>query len=98
MLRHKLDGAAVNRINGFLRDGFACRVFVADLGHGHKPLVCQHGFNHLTRAGATRHHQFVLFNLNQKALRLQVSHNLFARHKAVQAAVFFGRIVIDGRI
>jgi hypothetical protein len=55
------------------------------LGHGHEPLVGQHGLDHLAGAGAARHHQLVLLGLDQQALRLQVGHHRLAGHEAVQA-------------
>ena len=52
----------------------------------------------MPRAGAARHHEFVLFGLNQCALLLQVFHHGFTRYKAVHAAVGFGGFVVDGGI
>ena len=98
LLGHKLHRTAVYSVNGFLRDGLAGRVFVADFIHRDKPLVGEHGLNDLAGAGAARHHQLVFFDLDQKALGFQVGNDLLARHKAVQAAVFFGGVVIDGRV
>lgn len=40
----------------------------------------------------------MLLHLDQQAQRLEVGHDGLARHEAVQAAVFFGRVVVDGRV
>ena len=63
--------------------------------HRNKPLVGEHGLNHLAGAGAARHHEFVLFDFHQEAAGLQVGYHLFAGHKAVQALVGNGGAVVD---
>ena len=40
----------------------------------------------------------MFLDLDQKPLRLKVGHHSLASHEAVQTAVFFGRVVVDGRI
>jgi hypothetical protein len=90
--------AALHRVDGLLRDRLAGGVLLADLGHGHEPLVGEHGLDHLAGAGAARHHQLVLLGLDQQALRFQVGHDLLAGDEAVQAAVGGGRVVVDLRV
>ena len=71
---------------------------MASLGHGHEPLVGQHRLDHRTGAGAARHHELVLLGLDQQAQRLQVGHDRLAGIEAVEAAVLFRRVVVDGGV
>ena len=66
VLRHKFHFARLHRVNRFLRDAFAGGVLRADLVHGDKPLVGQHGLDHLAGAGANRQHHFVRFDLQHQ--------------------------------
>ena len=79
-----------------MRDAFARGIACAHLAHGDKPLVGQHGLDHLAGAGANRHHELVLFHFDQGADGFEVGHHGLARHEAVHAPVFGGCVVVDG--
>ena len=85
LLGEELDLAGCHRLDRAL--GNAAPV-LARLVHRDKPLVGQHRLDHLAGALATRHHQLVLFYLDQQAQRIEIGDDLFARHEAIQAAVF----------
>ena len=95
VLRYESHFARLHSVDGFLGNGFAGSVLVTHLGHGHKPLVGQHGFDHLAGAGANRQHQLVRFDLQQKALRVQIGQQRLAGHKPVQALVGQWSVVVD---
>ena len=65
-------GAALNRIDRLGRDALTRGVVVGDAGHGHEPLVGQHGLDHLACSGANREHEFVRLDLDQKTLCFQI--------------------------
>ena len=99
VLGHELHLARLHGGDGLVGDrGAAGVVFIALGGHGDEPLVRQHGFDHLAGAGAARHHELVLLGLDQQAGGFEVGHDLFAGDETVQAAVFFGRVVVDGGV
>ena len=95
VLGHKAHVAGLHGVNGFLGDGLTCGILWADFVHGHKPLVGEHGLDHLAGAGASRHHQFVLLHFHQQSQRVQVFDDLFAGSKAVHANVGSGCIAVD---
>ena len=95
VLWHKLHFARLHRINGFLRNAFACGVLRADVVHGHKPLVGQHGFHHLAGASANRQHHFVRFDLQHQTHGFQVGIDGFARNKSVHPLVSSRAVLVD---
>ena len=99
VFRHELHLAAGDRVDGLLRDGLACgvaRAFLGHLVHGEKPLVGQHRLDHLPGAGADGHHQLVFFRLDQQAQGFQIGHDGLAGGEAIQSPVFFRCVVVDG--
>ena len=95
---HETHLATLHSVDGFLGDALTGGILITDLVHGHKPLIGQHGLNHLTGARATRHHELVLFNFNQQAQGLQVGHDLFAGLEAIHAPVGLWCFLVDGGI
>ncbi len=95
VLGHEAHLARAHHVDRLLRDRLAVG---AGLGHGHVPLVGQHRLDDGAGARAARHHQLVLLGLDQEAQRVEVGHHGLARHEAVEAAVFLGRVVVDGRV
>ena len=77
------DFTCLYRVDGFLRDAFACGVLFADFVHGHKPLVGEHGFHNLSGARASWDHQFVFFDFNHEPQCFKVFDNLFACGKSI---------------
>ncbi len=96
VLGHELHLARLHRRNRLVGDGGAAGVFLVALGlHGDKPLVGEHGLDDLAGAGAARHHELVLFGLDQQAGGFQVGDHGLAGHKAVHAVVLLGCVVVD---
>ena len=95
VLRHEAHGAGLHRVDRLLRDRFAGGIAGADLVHRDKPLVGQHRLDDLAGAGAARHHQLVLLDLDQQAQRVQVFDDLPARVKAVHALVHRRSLFVD---
>jgi len=87
VLGHELDFAAAHRLDGLFGNRLALG---ARLGHGHEPLVGQHGLDHLAGAGAARHHQLVLLDLDQQAVCVQLGDQVLAGLEPVQVAVGLG--------
>ena len=83
VLGNKLHFARLHCINGFLRNAFATGVMWADFIHGDKPLVGQHGFNHLAGAGANGQHQFVRLDFQHQTHVVQILVVRFACGKPV---------------
>ena len=98
LLGHKLHLALFHGINGFLSDAFSRCVAFGHFGHGHKPLVGQHGFNYHAGSVAFGHHQFVGFDFTKQAQFFKVSHNLLACDKTIHAHVFCRGVLCNGRI
>ena len=92
---HKFHFARLHCVNRFLRDTFSGGVFVADLVHGHKPLVRQHGLYHLAGTGANRKHHFVRFDFQHQTLGFQIAVYCLARVKAVQTLVGRWAVFVD---
>ena len=95
VLGHKLHLARLHRVNRFLRDAFAGGVLRADLVHGDKPLVGQHGFHHLAGAGTNGQHHFVRLDLQHQTHGFQVGVDSFARNKTIQALVGGRAVLVD---
>ena len=95
VLGHEFHLTGLHCIDGLLRDAFAGGVLRADLVHGDKPLVGQHGFNHLAGAGANRQHQLVGLDLQHQAHGFQVAVDGFAGIKGVHALVGGRTVFID---
>ena len=95
VFRHKLHFTGMHRINGFLRNAFACGVFVADLVHGNKPLVGQHGFHNLAGAGAYRQHHLVRFDFQHQTHCVQIAVHCFACFESVHAMVGRRSVLVD---
>ena len=94
----EFDGATVHGINGFLCNGFSCGVVCAHFGHGHKPLVGEHGLDDLTGALTARNHQVVGAHFHQEASRVKVLDHLFAGLKTVESLVGLRGILVDARV
>ena len=95
VLRHKLHFARLHRVDGFLRNAFTGGVLRADLVHGDKPLVGQHGLHHLAGAGANRQHHFVRLDLQHQPQVLQILVHRFAGCKTVQSLVGGRAVLVD---
>ena len=98
LLGHEFNLAAGNCINGFLRDGFANCITLADFVDCHKPLVGQHGFNHLPSTATYWHHVFMRHGFFKKAQGLQIRQHGLAAFVAVQTLVRRGSVVVDAGI
>ena len=92
---HELHRAALHRVNGFLGDGSARWVRVADFVHRDKPLVGQHGLHDLPGAGANRQHHFVRLDLQHQAQDFQVTVDGLARGKTIHALVGRRPVLVD---
>ncbi len=78
ILRHELGAAIFYRRDRRLRQ--LTRINV--------PLIGQHRLDHDAGAVAERLLDFLILDLKQQPLRLDVGHYLFARLKAIEAAIF----------
>ena len=91
IFRHELDFTRTHRVQGRFGD----RLAAAFGGEIEKPLVRQHRFDHRVGALADRNLQLVLLRLDEQALRFEIGEHGLARGKAIQAAVFLRRVVVD---
>ena len=90
--------AILNGVDGLLRNAFASGVLRADLAHGHKPLVGQHGFDDLACACANGRHHFVGLDVDDVVASLQVGQKGFASVVAVKPTVLGRTVVVHMRI
>jgi hypothetical protein len=68
------------------------RVFAGEI---EKPLVGQHRLDHRIGALADRHLQLVLFGFHQQAEGFEIGEHGLACGKAIEPAIFLGRVVVD---
>ena len=86
VLGHEAHGAVLDQFEAALGEFF----------HAHEPLVGEVGLDHLAGTVAARHLQLVLLFLDQQAQGLEVGEHGLARGVAVEAAVLFRRVAVDG--